>query len=49
MENVYEKKEGLLYELYRLEADEMWTFIGEKENKQWLWAIRRCDSDEHYK
>ncbi len=39
MRNLYEKKEGLLYELYRFEADEMWSFVGKKENKQWLWLI----------
>jgi hypothetical protein len=34
MNNLYEKKEGILYELYRFEADQMWRFIGKKENKK---------------
>jgi IS1 family transposase len=39
MKNLYEKKEGVLYELYRFEADEMWSFVGKKENKQWIWLV----------
>jgi insertion element IS1 protein InsB len=39
MENLYEKKEGVLYELYRFEADEMWSFVGKKEHKQWIWLV----------
>lgn len=36
MRNLYEKKEGVLYELYRFEADEMWSLVGNKENKPWI-------------
>lgn len=39
MKNLYEKKEGVLYELYRFEADEMWSFVAKKENKQWIWLV----------
>ncbi len=39
MKAIYEKKEGVLYELYRCEADEMWSFVGNKENKQWIWLV----------
>ena len=39
MKNLYETKEGILYELYRLEADEMWSFVGNKGNKQWIWLV----------
>lgn len=39
MKNLYEKKEGVLYELYRFEADEMWSFVGNKSNKQWIWLV----------
>jgi len=39
MRNLYEKKEGILYEFFRLEADEMWSFVGNKANKQWIWLI----------
>jgi hypothetical protein len=36
MADLYEKKEGVLYELYRFEADETWSFVGKKANKQWI-------------
>jgi IS1 family transposase len=39
MSGLYEKKEGVLFELYRFEADEMWSFVGSKENKQWIWLV----------
>lgn len=39
MNGLYEKKDGVLYEVYRCEADEMWTFVGKKERKQWLWLV----------
>ncbi|WP_345160795.1 IS1 family transposase [Pontibacter saemangeumensis] len=39
MESLYEQKEGVLCELYRCEADEMWSFVGRKGNKQWLWLV----------
>ncbi|MDX2301571.1 MAG: IS1 family transposase [Microscillaceae bacterium] len=39
MRNLYETKEGILYELYRFEADEMWSFVGNKANKQWIWMV----------
>lgn len=29
----------MLCALYRCEADEMWSFVGNKENKQWLWLV----------
>jgi IS1 family transposase len=44
MEQLHETKEGILYELYRFEADEMWTgppggFVRNKGNKQWIWLV----------
>ena len=39
MKNLYEKKEGILYDLYCLEADKMWSFVGNKGNKQWIWLV----------
>jgi insertion element IS1 protein InsB len=39
MSALYEKKEGVLFELYRFEADEMWSFVGNKGNKQWIWLV----------
>ena len=32
-------KRGLLCSVYRFEADEMWSFVGKKENKQWIWLV----------
>lgn len=26
-------------EIFCLEADELWSFVGEKENKRWLWLV----------
>lgn len=37
--NLYAKKEGVLYRVYRCEADEMWSFVGNKGNKQWIWLV----------
>jgi IS1 family transposase len=39
MERLYEKKEGILYQVFRCQADEMWSFVGNKSNKQWLWLV----------
>lgn len=39
LNQLYETKEGVLYELYRFEADEMWSFVQNKANKQWIWLI----------
>jgi insertion element IS1 protein InsB len=39
LSNLYEPKAGLLYELYRCEADELWSFVGNKKNKQWVWLV----------
>lgn len=39
MKGLYEKKEGILYQVYRCEADEMWSFVGSKENKAWIWLV----------
>jgi insertion element IS1 protein InsB len=33
---LYAKKDGILYQVYRCEADEMWSFVGDKANKQCL-------------
>jgi transposase-like protein len=27
------------FEVYTLEADEMWSFVGNKKNDQWLWLV----------
>jgi IS1 family transposase len=35
MADLYKKKN----ELYCFEADEMWSFVGNKANKQWIWLV----------
>ena len=39
LHNLYERKDGVLYEVYRFEADEMWSFVQNKGNKQWIWLV----------
>jgi IS1 family transposase len=39
MKNLYETKASILYELFRFEADSMWSFVGNKDNKQWIWLV----------
>lgn len=35
----YEHKDSLFLEVYRCEADELWSFVGNKANKQWVWMV----------
>lgn len=35
----YEHKDSLFLEVYRCEADELWSFVGNKANKQWGWMV----------
>ena len=37
LNELHEKERGLRVALYGLQLDEMWTFVGKKEQKQWLW------------
>lgn len=39
LRDIYEKNDGILYEVFRCEADEMWSFVGKKSNKQWIWMV----------
>lgn len=32
-------KDSILCEVFRCEADELWSFVGEKKNKQWVWLV----------
>lgn len=34
---LYSKERGVRVEYYGIQLDEMWTFVGNRENKQWLW------------
>lgn len=35
----YEHKDSLFLEVFRCEADELWSFVGNKDNKQWVWMV----------
>ena len=35
----FEHKDSLFLEVFRCEADELWSFVGEKANKQWVWMV----------
>lgn len=37
IELFYQHKHGILLFHYHCEADEMWSFVGKKSNKQWIW------------
>ena len=37
VEQLYSKEPGVRVQYYGIELDEMWTFVGKKENKHWLW------------
>ena len=34
---LYSKERGVRVQYYGIQLDEMWTFVGNKNNKQWLW------------
>lgn len=35
----FEHKNSFFLEVFRCEADELWSFVGEKTNKQWVWMV----------
>lgn len=35
--SVYEKERGARVEVFGIQLDEMWSFVGKKSNKQWIW------------
>ena len=37
MDEIYTKERGKRIEFFGIQLDEMWTFVGNKANKQWLW------------
>lgn len=34
---LYEKERGARVEVFGIQLDEMWSFVGNKSNKQWIW------------
>lgn len=34
---LYSKERGRRVEFFGIQLDEMWTFVGNRSNKQWLW------------
>jgi IS1 family transposase len=37
MREVYSRERGLRVEFLGIQLDEMWSFVGNKKNKQWVW------------
>ena len=37
MRELYSQERGVRVEYYGIQLDEMWSFVGNKDNKQWLW------------
>ena len=37
VDELYSKERGVRVQYFGIQLDEMWTFVGNKENKQWLW------------
>lgn len=37
VEEIYSKERGRRVEFFGIQLDEMWTFVQNKKNKQWLW------------
>jgi IS1 family transposase len=37
VDQLYSKERGVRVQYYGIQLDEMWTFVGNKDNKQWLW------------
>lgn len=35
----YEHKNSVFLEVFRCEADELWSFVGKKAHKQWVWMV----------
>ena len=37
LEEVYSKERGCRVEVFGIELDELWSFVQNKKNKQWIW------------
>lgn len=37
MSEIYEKQRGARVEVFGIQLDEMWSYVGKKKNKQWIW------------
>ncbi len=37
VDELYSKERGIRVEFFGIQLDEMWTFVQNKANKQWLW------------
>ena len=44
IEFFYAHRHGVLLFHYACEADEMWSFVGKKSNKQWIWLAMHTDN-----
>lgn len=37
LNKLYSKERGARVEVFGIQLDEMWSFVGKKSNKQWIW------------
>ena len=37
MNEIYEKERGARVQVFGVQLDEMWSFVGQKSNKKWIW------------
>ena len=37
VKELYEKERGRRVEIFGIQLDELWSFVGNRENKQWIW------------
>lgn len=44
VDKLYSEERGLRVEFLGIQLDELWSFVGNKENKQWVWlALNPCN------
>ncbi len=44
LDELYSKERGRRVEFFGIQLDEMWTFVQNKANKQWLWLALNPDN-----
>jgi insertion element IS1 protein InsB len=44
VDKLYSEERGLRVEFLGIELDELWSFVGNKDNKQWVWLALNPDN-----
>lgn len=44
MDNLYSQERGLRVEFLGIQLDELWSFVGNKDNKKWVWIALNPDN-----